>query len=244
MARGGPGRQRGRRAGAGLLVFLLIGAVLALGLHVVDRYTLGRTERESAAQLQRELGTPTPPELDIQGWPFLTQVARQNLRSVRVIADDLGAEGGSAVPVAHTDLVLTDVRSTDFFATMTARRAEGTARLDYADLGSLSSLPLSYAGDGRLRAEVKTTVFGAELDATVTGSPQLDVEAQAITLADPKVSVGSVDIPDVTADALLRGLLRPIPVTGLPFGLTLSSIRAEDDGLHAGVVGDEVQFRR
>ena len=238
------GRRRGRRAGTGLLVFLLIGAVLALALAAVDRYTLGRAERESAAQLQTELGTPTAPSVDIQGWPFLTQVAGQELNRIRVVADDLGAEGGSAVPVAHTDLVLTDVRSSDLFQTMTATHAEGTARLDYADLGALSSLPLSYAGGGRLRAEAKTSVFGADVDATVTGTPRLDVQAQAINLADPTVTVAGVDLPGAAADALLRGVLRPIPVTGLPFGLTLSSVSAEDDGLHAGLVGDEVQLSR
>lgn len=245
MDRDGSGRRKGRgSAGGGLLVFLLIGAVLALGLHALDRYTLGRAERESAAQLQGQLGTADAPEVDIQGWPFLTQLARQNVSSARVIADDLGARGGSAVRLAHTDLVLTDVRSTDFFATMTAGHVEGTARLDYADLGSLSSLPLSYAGEGRLRMEATTSIFGADLAATITGTPRLDVAAQAITLANPTVKLGSLDLPAAAADVLLQGLLKPIPVTGLPFGLTLSSVSAEQDGLHAGLVGDEVQLSR
>jgi len=243
MARDGAGRRKGGSAGTGLLVFLLIGAVLALGLFAVDRYAVGRAEREAAAQLQGELGTSGAPEVDIQGWPFLTQVAGQDLRSVRVVADDVVAEG-SPVRVAHTDLVLTDVRSTDFFKTMTADHAEGTARLDYAELGSLSSLPLSYAGDGRLRAETTTSFFGTDVAATITGTPRLDVGAQAITLADPTIKVGTVDLPAAAADALLQGVLKPIPVTGLPLGLTLSSVSAEDDGLHAGLVGDEVQLSR
>lgn len=245
MAGDGSGRRGGRApVSVGLVVFLLIGVVLALGLSAVDRYLVGRAEQQSAAQLQGELGTPSAPAVHIRGWPFLTQAAQEHLSSVRVVADDVGAKGGSPVRVAHTDLVLSDIRSTNDFQTMTAAHAEGTAQLRYADLGSLSSLPLSYAGDGRLRVQTTTSVFGADVAATVTGTPRLDVAAQAITLADPTVKVGGVDLPAAAAAALIRGVLKPIPVTGLPFGLTLSSVRAEDDGLHAGLVGDKVQLSR
>jgi len=239
--RRGP-RRRG--AGTGLLVFLLIGVVIAGGLYALDRYAAGRVERQAAAQLQTELGTPTTPTVDVTGWPFLTQVVTQHLRSVHVVADDVGGGGASTVPVAHTDLVLTGVHSTDWFHTMTADHAEGTALVDYADLGAVSTAPLTYAGDGRLRVVQKTSFFGTDLEATVTGTPQLDVRDQTLTLADPQVSLGSVAIPQGTADALLQSIVRPIPVTGLPFGLTLSSVTAADDGLHVGVVGDHVPLQR
>jgi len=243
MPRGGAAPRR-RGAGTGLLVFLLIGAVIAGGIFVLDRYAAGRVQREAAAQLQTELGTPTTPRVDVAGWPFLTQVVTQHLRSVHVVADDVGAAGGSTVPVAHTDLVLTGVRSSDWFHTMTADHAEGTALVRYEDLGAVSTTPLTYAGDGRLRVVQKTSLFGTDLEATVTGTPELDVRDQTLTLADPQVSVGSVALPQGTAEALLQTLVRPIPVTGLPFGLTLSSVSAEDDGLHVGLVGDHVPLQR
>ncbi|WP_375422844.1 DUF2993 domain-containing protein [uncultured Friedmanniella sp.] len=238
----------GRRHGGSvvLVVFLLLGVLVALGLYAGDGYALRRAESAAGSQLQGRLGTPAAPTVDIEGRPFLTQVAARHLRTVHVVADDLGAAAGtgSTVPVQHADLVLSDVTTTDWFQSMTAKHVDGTALLAYGDLGSLSSVPLSYAGDGRLQVVQATSIFGATLSATITGTPQLDVGAQTLTLADPAISLGSVNLPKATADALMQSLLKPIPVEGLPFGLTLSSISAEDDGLHAGLTGNDIEFRR
>jgi len=46
------------------------------------------------------------------------------------------------------------------------------------------------------------------------------------------------------SDALLRALLKPIPVTSLPLGLRLSSIDPQEGGLFAGVVGDGLPITR
>lgn len=239
---------RRRRGGAGLLVLLVLVVLVALGLFVGDRYALGRAERTAADQLQGQLGTPAAPAVDIGGWPFLTQVLTRHLNTVHVVADGVSAgpsgTGGRAVHVSHTDLVLADVTSPDWFQTMTARHAEGSALMAYADLGSLSSVPLTYAGNGRLQVEQSTSFFGTSVKALVTGTPRLDVGTQTITLADPTIAVGGVELPEATAAALLQAVVRPIPVSGLPFGLTLSSVRAEDDGLHLGLQGDDVQFHR
>ena len=80
--------------------------------------------------------------------------------------------------------------------------------------------------------------------AVLARPPQLDVEAQTIALADPEISVAGVELPDFTADALREALLDPIPVTGMPLGLRLSSIDPQDGGLFAGVVGDGLTFTR
>jgi hypothetical protein len=240
----------GRRRGGGvvLVVFLLIGVLVAVGLYAGDAYLRGRAEKSAAVQLQNRLGTPDTPTIDIQGGPFLTQVAARHLRRVHVVADDLGTTGtggqAGTVPVQHTDLVLSDVTTTDWFQTMTARRVEGTALLRYSDLGALSSVPISYAGDGRLRVQQTASLFGVQLKALVTGTPQLDVGAQTLTLADPQLSVDGVDLPGKASAPLLRAALKPIPVEGLPYGLQLSSVSAEDDALHAGLQGDGVTFTR
>lgn len=241
-------KRRGNGGRVALVVFLLLGVLVAVGLYAGDGYALRRAESATATQLQSQLGTPNAPSVDIEGRPFLTQVVARHLRTVHVVADDVGTagtgSGASAVPVQHTDLVLSDVTTTDWFHTMTAKHVDGTALLAFGDLGKLSSVPLTYAGDGRLQVAQTTSVFGAQVKALVTGTPRLDVDAQTITLADAKLSLGGVEVPDVAAAALLKTLLTPIPVEGLPFELTLSSVTAEDDGLHLGLQGNDVEFRR
>jgi hypothetical protein len=238
--------SRSRRPSAirGFVVLVVVLGLVVVGLYVGDRYARQRVEARAAAQLEQQLGTPHPPQVDIAGTPFLTQVAARSIGSVRVVADDLGATTDAAVPVEHADLTLTNVTTDDWFKTMTAGHAEGTAQLDYAVLGKLAGLPLTYVGNGRLQVVEATTVFSEPVKAVITGAPRLDVPAQTISLASPKISVAGISLPDFTAQALLHALLKPIPVRGVPFGLTLSGLTASDDGVHADVVGDNLPISR
>jgi hypothetical protein len=243
MSQTRPGVRR-RSPAWPLLVVLLVLLLLGSGLYVGDRYAEQRAEREAAARLQSELGTPNPPAVDIQGQPFLTQVVARSVGTVRVVADDIPPTGGGTVPIAHADLVLTDTTSADWYTTMTVSHAEGTARIDYPDLEAAAGGPLTYGGNGRLQIVNTTTVLGQEVEAEITGRPQLDAEDQTITLTDAEITVAGVDLPGFTADALLRVLLKPIPVTGVPLGLRLSSIDPQESGLYAGVVGDAIPITR
>ena len=53
--------------------------LLLAGLYVGDRYAHRRAEQQVAALLQSQLGTPQPPTVDIEGFPFLTQVAADSI---------------------------------------------------------------------------------------------------------------------------------------------------------------------
>ena len=65
-----------------------------------------------------------------------------------------------------------------------------------------------------------------------------------MTLSNPKITVAGVDLPEFTAAALLRAVLKPIPIGGLPFGLTVIGIDPRDDGVHADLVGDNLPITR
>ena len=74
----------------------------------------------------------------------------------------------------------------------------------------------------------------------ITGTPRLNAKEQTITLSDARISVAGVNLPDFTAQALLAALLRPIPLKGIPLGLTASRITAAEDGVHVDLVGDNL----
>ena len=82
------------------------------------------------------------------------------------------------------------------------------------------------------------------MNARITGQPRLNVSDQTVTLADPQISVAGVDLPEFTAQALLRAVLKPIPIGGLPIGLTVIGIDPRDDGIHADLVGDNLPITR
>jgi len=232
--------RRHRRALSFLAVALLLAGLLAAALYGADRWAQNRVERQVAKNLHGALATPAEPQVSIEGFPFLTQLATRNVRQVHIVADDLGITGENALSLAHVDLLVSDVMTTDWFETMTASHIEGTGLIDYAVLERVATVPVSYAGDGRIRVETTATLFGAKVVAQITGSPRLERGEQAITLADPTIKVAGVDLPDFTATALLRTVVKPIPLKGLPLRLAVTSISAEADALRIGVAADDV----
>jgi hypothetical protein len=227
-----------------LLLVMLIGGLLGAGLFVGDNWARERVEERSAAALQEELGTPTPPSVEIAHFPFLTQAISGRLKQVHVVAQDVGTATGAKLQVQHLDLMLYDVTSSDRFATMAARSVDGRAELDFDDLRRLTGLDLTSAGGDRVALRVSTTVLGSTLTATVTGRPVLDVAAQTVTLTEPTLTVAGREMPPAVARWVVRTLLRPVPVTVVPYGLRLPALELSEAGLTAGLTGTDVELSR
>ena len=87
-----------------------------------------------------------------------------------------------------------------------------------------------------------TQLLGQTLQVVVTGRPSLDVAAQTLTLADPSVAVADVQLPQTVVDLLLRTLVKPADITGIPLGLKLTSITVDDSGVTAEVEGENVRL--
>ena len=237
----------GRRGTAGVrfaIVFVVVAAVLAVAFYGVDAYVHRRVESEVASQLQGELGTRALPDVDIEGRPFLTQVVSRRLGEVHVVADDVGQTNDATLPIQHVDLTLHDVTTTDWWKTMNAARADGSALVGYDALKRASGTPLTYAGNGRFSVEANQSLYGLTVKSTVTGRLALDEADQTVSLADPTIEVAGVTLPDVVAGQLIKAVVQPIPLEGVPFDLRVTSIDAQDDGLHVGLGGADIPIRR
>jgi hypothetical protein len=210
------------------LIIVLAVALFGAALYFGDRFAQHRAEQRAAAALQPRLGTPQPPHVDIEGFPFLTQVASRSIDRVHIVADQLGTTNEALLTLAHADLVLIDVTTNDWFKTMKISHAEGTALLDYGKLSSLAKAPMT------------TTVLRREVEAVVSGTPRLNAKEQTMTLSDARISVAGVNLPEFTSQALLAALLNPIPLKGMPLGMTVTRITAAEDGVHVDLVGDNL----
>lgn len=236
--------QRGAAGARFAIVFVVVAAVLAVVFYGADAYVHSRVEREVATQLQGELGTPQPPVVDVAGRPFLTQVAVRKLGEVHVVADGLGETNDSALPIQHVDLTLHDITTTDWWKTMNAATADGTALVGYDALKQAAGVPLAYSGNGRFTVEGTQRLYGLAVQATITGRLALDAEKQTVSLADATVQVSGYTLPDVVAQQLIKAVVQPIPLEGVPFGLRVTSIDARDDGLHVGLEGTDIPIQR
>ena len=242
MSRTRPRASRG--PWRGIIILLVVLVLLGTGLYVVDDYAEREVERIAMSDLQRQLATPELPTVDIEGSAFLPQVAARSFESVRVVADQVGKGSEQTLTIAQVDLRLTDVSTQDWFNTMTVSHAQGTARIDYDVLQSLAGIPLIYVRDGRVEITTTTTVLGQNVKARITGKPRLNVGDQTVTLADPQITVAGVNLPEFTAQALVRAVLKPIPIGALPMGLTVIGIDPRDDGIHVELVGDNLPVTR
>jgi hypothetical protein len=84
--------------------------------------------------------------------------------------------------------------------------------------------------------------MGLPVTARVVGRPAVDIARQTLTLAQPQLSVAGVQVPEGTAQALLSSVAKPAPLRGVPFGLKVTGVTAQQDGLAAGLTGGPVTF--
>jgi hypothetical protein len=236
--------RRPRTRGRVGLGFVLLGVLLAGLLVGADRAVVHVVEARVGSHLRAELGTPSAPAVEIEHFPFLTQLVRGSLSSVHVVADDVPAPDAQSTDLAHVDLRLHGVTTSDRFRTVAARQVDGTATLDYATLTKVVGHPVRYQPDGRLRLTTDTTMGALGVGATVVGTPVVNVADQTLTLADARVSVAGVEFPAGASAALLGGLLKPVPITGILYNLSVRSLTATPDGLVASVAGTDVTFSR
>lgn len=230
-----------------MVVLVLVVLVLAAGAAAVlvgDQVARDRVESAVAVRLQPELGTPEPPTVDVGESAFVPQVVAGEIDSVRVRADGVGTTTQQPLTVRHLDLTFRQVRSADRFATATAGSAEGRADLDLSALSALLGSDVVYAGNGRVSFTTMTTVLGSSLQVEVSGRPQLDVGPQTVTLADAQARVADLQLPDSATEVLMRRLVQPVPISGIPLGLQVTSIAIDEGGVHLGLAGQDIPLAR
>lgn len=197
---------------------LLVLATILVGLAALaDRGLAALAGNATAAAVQRSENLSEKPDVSFNGFPFLTQALRGRFREVEISIRDVKREG---VTITRIDARLEDVEVGLGDALSGEVEAvpigEGTAvaTLSYADVNEfLATRPGNLrvsARDGRL---------------LVTGTVVVAGRAQS---AEEQATVR------VSGDSLVVTTTRfrfTIPVRGLPFGITLTSVRHTDEAL-------------
>ncbi|KUO20575.1 LmeA family phospholipid-binding protein [Streptomyces dysideae] len=188
-------RRRGRLAGLPLALKAVVGlVVVAAFLALADRWALLYAEHRAADALKDHMKLAAAPEVEIGGFPFLTQLADERLDSVRVTVPDVAAERVSLAQVTATARNvrldadgLTSVRGAD------VPELDGDVLLSFADLNrELGASQVTFTGRGsdrvlargtlpvaghdlRLRAEAHIQRNGDRGISTEIGGMRLDI---------------------------------------------------------------------
>lgn len=211
--------------------------VLVVLLVVADRVGVVVAEHVVADQVQEKAGLTAPPDVDIGGVPFLTQVVRGRYDDVRLqlTAEELGQPAGTTADVTlhgvHVPLSALLHRSV---TEIPVDSLDGTATLSYpllsAQLGGDTSLSWT---DGALRVTRTVQVLGFSVPLTADGSVTLDGTDLVVNVSG--ASAAGVDLPSYVVSAATKLLDLRYPVPELPFGLQLTGVTAAADGVHVAV---------
>ena len=217
-----------------LLVVLLLLAGLTL---LADRVAVGVAEDRVADQLAGKGGLVGTPDVDIAGFPFLTQVVGGRYEDVRVSldAEELGQPAGTRADVSlrGVRVPLRTVLSGSV-QQVPVDRVDGTATLAYELLAAQLSddATVTREGDG-LRISRTVELLGYRLPVTAAGTVALDGD-QLVVDVEQAAGAG-VDIPGFLVDRVSDLLDLRYTVPQLPFGLQLTSVAPGRDGVEVRV---------
>lgn len=239
------------------LRILLVVVLVLGGLFVAaDRIAVHYAQNRAADELRSREGLSATPDVDIHGFPFLTQLAGGSLDEVGVRIKDYEAdtgEGGGHLRIRSVDAELHGVDFAGDWASATAERASGTAVVGYRELlkaaraEPIELVPgieaevtaLSDGGKGRVNLSVKAKILGRTLPKTFVVPCALGADGDRITVrADTLPDLGAP-----LAEREVRGVTDfEQTVQNLPAGIGLDSVRATPDGVRITMKGSNLRL--
>jgi hypothetical protein len=221
---------------------LLVVVLVLLGLTVlVDRVAVGIAEDRVGSELAAEGGLQGTPEVDITGFPFLTQALGGRYDEVRIslTADQLGQPEGTRADVAlHGVQVPLSAVLAGSVREVPVARVDGTATLSYDLLATALGADTTLAREGNgLRITRTVELFGQTVPLTAVG--QATLEGDEVVIDVEQAAGAGVELPGflVAQAADLLDLRYAVPA--LPFGLRLTSVTPAADGVVVGLAATD-----
>jgi len=220
---------------------LIAAAVLLVLLLVADRGGNYIAESVAAGKLKQSEQLSSRPNVDIAGFPFLTQLASGDFDEITVDAKDVTVgQGSRALDITRLHVVLHGVHVSSGFSRFRADRASATAHVDYAALSRALGVNVTYVGSGRVQAQASVTVLGRTVSGSITARPE--VHGTALGFGVAQVQGGAVAAE--AARALQRVFAVEIPLGDIPFQVRIDSLTATPNGLELKLSGRDLTYVR
>ncbi|HYX97327.1 MAG TPA: DUF2993 domain-containing protein [Geodermatophilus sp.] len=224
------------------LVVLLVLVGLVVG---ADRVGEEIAEDQVARVVAERAGLAGAPDLEFEGFPFLTQVLSGRYEDVRVALTgaDLGQPEGTRADVSlqGVRVALSDVLSGSV-QEVPVERVDGTVTLPYdllsAQLGRGTTVGRD--GDG-LRVQTTVEVAGQTVPLTATGTVRLDGDTLVLDVQD--ATTAGVEVPGAFLDQVSDALDLRYGIPPLPFGLQVTGVAPADDGVRVRVQATDTVLR-
>jgi LmeA-like phospholipid-binding len=229
--------SRGTRVWRTVAIVLVVLVVLFIGADRLGDYV---AERAAADTIQSSQHLSSRPDVDITGFPFLTQLARSKFDKITIDAKDIPVgNSGHLLDLSQVHVVLHSLTVSRDFSQVHAATATATATASYAELSRTLGLDVSYAGGGQIKAAKRFTVAGTSFTAGITTRPALHGTALSFTntAIDHLGQLGA----DAAA-ALNRVFDLQIPLAGVPFDIKVTSLSVGESGVVIQLAGSDLQY--
>ncbi|GIJ75698.1 Protein of unknown function [Micromonospora phaseoli] len=235
-------RRRGRKVLIGFVVLLI---VLAGLIAIADRVAANVAERTIADEVRQQVAQQgaqsSPPEVEVGGFPFLTQVldGRYERISIR-LRDVQGSVQGGVVALPSLDVDARNVRaSLDTLRTgqgdVVAETVNGTGTISYQSLTALLDREGLTLGerDGQLAVTAPVDILGQRLTVTGTADIVVGEQGQVALQFDDLDAEGLPNLPlaRTLVNNFARSISVDVPLPELPFQLTVREVRPQPQGL-------------
>jgi hypothetical protein len=248
--------KRTRRKAPIVLLVLLI--VIVLLLVAADRVGHSVADDKLAEQVasqaqSKDVKLGVQPTADITGFPFLTQVAAGKYDKILVHMRDVTVQS-YAIPKLDITANGVHAKTSDVIngnGPITADTVSGTATVGWGYVNQAAKEQLNQAQvkdvhlsgqNGALDVRMTVSVLGQDLKLTGTAKPTLsdDGKRLQVSFADLHTTSELPDQAQSILDNVLRQLGLQLRLPSLPYGLKLTDVDAQSDGLQVTAEATDV----
>jgi len=215
------------------VVLLILALLLLTALVIADRLAAGVASGVVADQVQEREGLRQRPEVEVRGFPFLTQALRGRYDEVDLTLTGVERSG---VRVQSVEATLYGVQVplgsalSGQVGEIPVQRAQGSARLTFADLERAAGGGLELSRQGTalgMRGPVE--VLGRTLTVTARARLSLEPGGLRVQAEDLQVAGMEEEPPAPLGQAVLEQLSFLAPLPALPFALELTDVAVGEE---------------
>lgn len=222
--------------------------MLAVIAVIGDRVAEHLAEGKVATVARDKESLPTEPEVEFEGFPFLTQVLGNDISEVRMSLPAVEARAGDTEQIRVEDVAVAflHVRTSDSFRQATADQMTGSATIPYDEVSDLGPFTASYGGQGGQGVGVITLTpdEGEGPPAGLSFDVGVAVNDGSLPFLGTDGTTRIAPIPKDLRPALSRLIEVPLGLYGLPKSFTIDSLEVTKDGFDLDLSGSNVELTR
>lgn len=223
----GRSRRRPRRR-RGLIIFLVTLVVLAVLFVIADRVAVRYADNKFASQVQTQGGLSNKPTVNIEGFPFLTQLAARKFNEVKISA---ATEKAGPVVIENLHATMHDMKLINGFSSAQVGSLNGTGLITFGSLAKAADVP------GLKISALNSTEAKVTIDlGFISGSGVAKVTKAGAN----KINIAVVNAGGIPLSALGGLNNMTITIPGLPMGLDVQSVTMTQQGILVHITGHNV----